>query len=307
MRYRNLRSYLFLTICFFGVVFSTPSSAKCGELCSVQFWSGASSIEVKSRILKSDALLQSDNYGYTPLHYAAAHSSPNIISILVDAGADIHNDGAEKWTSSQKRGETPLHTASRVGRADNAVKLLELGANLEATSSAGYSPLSLATLLGDIKTIETLLDAGADKFVLNSFDETILHLSARSVNCLNVCPILIEAGLAVDQVDSEGNTALHAAARFGQGGMQILLNAGAEIDAKNDLGFTPLHLALTAFDIKAQQISVLIEAGADFSIKDNNDQTPLERAEKHNPKEYKEFKKKMKKTINDIIKKLQQN
>jgi len=66
-------------------------------------------------------------------------------------------------------------------------------------------------------------------------------------------------------------------------------------------------LALTAFDIKDQQISVLIEAGADFSIKDKNDQTPLERAEKHNTKEYKEFKKKMKKTINDIITKLQQN
>ena len=69
-------------------------------------------------------------------------------------------------------------------------------------------------------------------------------------------------------------------------------------------------MALTAFDIKDQQISVLIEAGADFSIKDKNDQTPLERAEKHNTKEYKEykeFKKKMKKTINDIITKLQQN
>jgi ankyrin repeat protein len=49
-------------------------------------------------------------------------------------------------------------------------------------------------------------------------------------------------------------------------------------------------LALTAFDIKDQQISVLIEAGADFSIKDKNDQTPLERAEKHNTKEYKEYK-----------------
>ena len=69
-------------------------------------------------------------------------------------------------------------------------------------------------------------------------------------------------------------------------------------------------MALTVFDIKDQQISVLIEAGADFSIKDKNDQTPLERAEKHNTKEYKEykeFKKKMKKTINDIITKLQQN
>ena len=69
-------------------------------------------------------------------------------------------------------------------------------------------------------------------------------------------------------------------------------------------------MALTAFDIKDQQISVLIEAGADFSIKDKNDQTPLERAEKHNTKEYKEykeFKKKMKKTTNDIITKLQQN
>ncbi|PKS11382.1 hypothetical protein jhhlp_003145 [Lomentospora prolificans] len=93
---------------------------------------------------------------------------------------------------------------------------------------------------------------------------------------------LLEAGAQVDAKDNDGSTPLHLASRNGYDTIvQQLLKAGAQVDAKRKFGgSTPLHLASRhGHDTIVQQ---LLKAGAQVDVKDNDDgSTPLHWASQH--------------------------
>lgn len=57
-----------------------------------------------------------------------------------------------------RAGYTPLHVAVDAGQCEVIIKLMELGANLEARSAKDYTPLALATL--KVGHVETWQQAG---------------------------------------------------------------------------------------------------------------------------------------------------
>ncbi|WP_409152637.1 ankyrin repeat domain-containing protein [Fretibacterium fastidiosum] len=59
-----------------------------------------------------------------------------------------------------------------------------------------------------------------------------------------------------------------------------LIQAGADVNAKNEYGWTPLMIA--AIENTPEVLKVLIEAGADVNAKDRNGLTPLMHAAGHN-------------------------
>lgn len=90
---------------------------------------------------------------------------------------------------------------------------------------------------------------------------------------LNLCTYLLESGANVKWDEITGNTVLHIASSAGNIElMRLLLSYDNDINAQNKSGNTPLHYAE-----KLHMIQFLIENGADFTIKNNQGQTPKDK------------------------------
>jgi uncharacterized protein len=96
--------------------------------------------------------------GFTPLHYAAFFDGPEAVRLLVERGADLEAPARNEEFAPEAR---PLHSAVAARRTDNAVALLEAGADPNARQHGGFTPLMEAEQLGEIELAEMLIRHGA--------------------------------------------------------------------------------------------------------------------------------------------------
>ena len=103
---------------------------------------------------------------------------------------------------------------------------------------------------------------------------TPLHAAAGASRVAEV-EILLNAGADVNAKDTNYWTPLHAAAAFNPtpAVLEILLKAGADVNAKSTAGSTPLHLAAEKNPSSAV-LEILLKAGADLRAIDNEGKTP---------------------------------
>jgi hypothetical protein len=109
-------------------------------------------------------------------------------------------------------------------------------------------------------------------------EETPLH-QAASDGELDEVKRLVEAGADVNARTQAQGTPLHWAVqgdRANPAVISYLVEHGADVNAKNSLGYTPLHFASLTGNIPA--VERLLELGADTSIPDKHNQTPVDRA-----------------------------
>ena len=96
--------------------------------------------------------------------------------------------------------------------------------------------------------------------------------------------ILIEGGANVDAKDVFGKPALHEAIALGDPAMvNILVEAGADVNAKNAFGDPALHRAILEGD--SEMVRILVEAGADVNINNAFGDSAVSRAVQENNKE----------------------
>ncbi len=92
-----------------------------------------------------------DQFGDTPLHWAAGHGNTAVVRLLITHGADVN--------ARDLHGETPLFGADNKAVSD---LLLEHGALLNDRDVLGQTPLDKAAWRGRIPVIKSLIAHGAD-------------------------------------------------------------------------------------------------------------------------------------------------
>jgi ankyrin repeat protein len=136
-----------------------------------------------------------------------------------------------------------------------------------------------AAIFGDAGEIETLLAGNRSLASAVSPDGWFpLHLAAHFGHA-DAARALLNKGAKVDAPSTNAmrNTALHAAAAgCAQAVAKLLLDAGADVNARQSGGWTPLHSVAQTGDIEFAR--VLTEAGADVSVRADNQQRPLDLA-----------------------------
>ena len=132
-----------------------------------------------------------------------------------------------------------IHYACRSHRLNVVRLLLEAGADKDAVTDSGWTPLHIVCHAG-IPTIAGIAAAGASAIV----------------------EVLLEAGADKDAKTNHGMTALHLATERGYSDIVgVLLRAGADFELRTPGLETALHLA--AFHFRPQCLRLLLEAGAD--------------------------------------------
>lgn len=85
--------------------------------------------------------------------------------------------------------------------------------------------------------------------------------------------------VAIDSTDCDGDTPLHVMVRrTDRYAVNLLIKAGANVDAIGDMGETPLHVAVSMENIEI--IEALLKAEAKTNIRSEFNETSAERAAK---------------------------
>jgi ankyrin repeat protein len=136
-----------------------------------------------------------------------------------------------------------------------------------------------AAIFGDSAEIEKLLAGNRSLVNAVSPDGWFpLHLAAHFGHADAVLALL-NKGAKVDATSTNAmrNMALHAAAAGrSQAAAKLLLDAGADVNARQSGGWTPLHSVAQSGDVEFAR--VLAEAGADVNVRADNQQRPLDLA-----------------------------
>lgn len=189
-------------------------------------------------------LIERNSNGLSILHLCSVYQDTEGISILLERGANI-----EQRTSGL--GLTPLHMAAKALSVPCVSMLLKFGADLETQDEYGYTPLHHA----------------------------VAHCQPGDLDKrLELMELLLEAGCQVNKRTNSNVTPLHIAARFGAYEcMKLLLKYGADPNVRDHLGRTPMFSLISAGCVderRLEAVQMMISAGADVSLPDNDGLSP---------------------------------
>uniref|UniRef100_A0A3P8RN39 Ankyrin repeat domain 61 n=1 Tax=Amphiprion percula TaxID=161767 RepID=A0A3P8RN39_AMPPE len=176
------------------------------------------------------------------------YGSNSLIEIQGNASGDIF------W-----KGFTilPLHLAASYRRVQSMQSLLSAGADIEKRDQLGRTPLHLV-ITGWPSILTTW------KKTDSKFQTAVMGMCRQAEDCLRT---LCEHGVNINaKVEGESHqTALHLSVRYKTlSAVQILVSYGADVNAVDSSGMTPLHMA--AGILHKGIIACLIRQGADINM-----------------------------------------
>jgi glycerophosphodiester phosphodiesterase len=153
----------------------------------------------------------------------------------------------------------------------------------------GWAPLHLSVVGGHPLTTKALLQAetwkgsAEDKISIrkNVKSSAVLALATKA-NFVDIVQLLVDAGVDINYQDEQGETALHVAARFGHDQCAKILLEGTNYQkadtelAERTYSWTPLFIACVDGSLSVTEL--LIAAGADLERPDSSGWTAKEHA-----------------------------
>ncbi|XP_050526056.1 protein phosphatase 1 regulatory subunit 12A isoform X3 [Daktulosphaira vitifoliae] len=227
--------------------------------------------EVNSLLYLTADINAANADGLTALHQACIDDNLDMVEFLVEHGADVNRGDKEGWT--------PLHATASCGFLSIAKYLLEHGADVSAINCDQELAIDIAESDEMRQLLQQYLkEAGIDCDDARNKEERLMLRDAREwINTkkfkdsphpttgamaihvaaakgyIKVIELLIQAGADINCQDYDGWTPLHAAAYWGQKeACEILVEHFCDMKKKNFVG-------QTAFDVCDEDIKDLLD------------------------------------------------
>lgn len=218
--------------------------------------------------------------GVPPLFLAATSGSPEMIDVLVSAGADPNRILVGR-ANGKGESRTALNAACRSAHIKCASHLLDHGADPSIPDDEGRNAAHLLLRATDYARyahqlpqlcvlLRRMLDLGTSVDTADSTGATIWRYALLSKLPLEGLELLIERGANVVLPDSRGVTPLQLACVGNPSAIALLVRLGADLEHRMPDGRSLLHLA-----IEAENLDAVLACEPDLEARDANGRTAL--------------------------------
>ena len=223
-----------------------------------------------SEILGGDAekAKEKPEYSYlynTSLIKAISDNDVDRVNILLYAGVDPNEKNDE--------GTAPLVAAANSDPKITEM-LLKRNAKVNEPSKDSVTPLMAAARAGNLEAVTLLLEYGANPNAEDNKGKTALNYAAENKNHDIVLKLIDTKIIKIDDKETALSVSItSAAAAKDMMTVHKLLDRGADINGKNQLGYTPLIAAVDTGDYKF--VREMLALNPNLEVKDNTGRTAL--------------------------------